>query len=260
MTPSYERYDSHEVYGFTKPGPLIVTCEHASNRIPAPLRTNATDREWLSTHWGVDIGARTVCRELIRSTRSIGVFARFSRLLADANRDPSHAHLIRCAVEGHVLSFNSRLTIEEVDRRLECYHAPYHAAVDRVVDARMAEPEDVMLLSVHSFTPKLGDEVRQMDVGVLFDPFEAVARRLQSEIANEGLKVALNEPYSGRNGLMYSALRHGAAHNAVYLELEINQKLINTPADARKMGRTLARVLGQLRVRSRAQPLEQEAS
>lgn len=249
MTPIYERYDSHEVYGFPGSGPLIVTCEHASKRVPAPLRTTASDREWLSTHWGWDIGARTVCRELIRQTESIGVFARFSRLLADANRDPAHEHLIRCAVEGHVLSFNSCLTIEEVDRRIELFHAQYHAAVDRVVDARMKHSGDVMLLAVHSFTPQLGDEVRKMDVGVLFDPFEAIARRFQAEIAAEGLKVALNEPYSGRDGLMYAACRHGSSHDAVYLELEINQSLISTAADARKMGRSLARALSRLQVR-----------
>jgi len=170
-------------------------------------------------------------------------------LIADANRAPEHPHLIRCAVEGDVLSFNSRLTIEEVDRRLESYHAPYHAALDRIVEKRKAAPEGVLLLSVHSFTPKLGDEVRQMDVGVLYDPFEAVAKRFQEEIAAEGLKVALNEPYSGRNGLMYSVHRHGTVHETLHLELELNQALIATSTDARKMGRLLTRALRRLKVR-----------
>ena len=249
MQPNYERYESHEVYGFSEPGPLVVTCEHASKRVPAPLRTTEQDRAWLSTHWGWDIGARTVCREIIRQTRSVGVFSRFSRLITDANRAPDHAHLIRCAVEGEVLSFNSRLTIEEVDRRLETYHAPYHAAVDRIVEKRKADPSGMMLLSVHSFTPKFGEEVRQMDIGVLYDPFEAVAIRLRDEIAAEGLKVALNEPYSGRNGLMYSAHRHGTVHGALHLELEVNQALIGTPAGARNMGRLLTRALRRLKVR-----------
>ena len=102
----YERFESHEIYGSSDSGPLVLTCEHASRRIPAPLRTTANDRKWLSTHWGWDIGARTVCREMIRQTGGVGVFARFSRLLADANRAPNHEHLVRCAVEGDVLSFN----------------------------------------------------------------------------------------------------------------------------------------------------------
>ena len=246
----HERFESHEIYGSSDPGPLVLTCEHASRRIPAPLRTTANDRKWLSTHWGWDIGARTVCREMIRQTGGVGVFARFSRLLADAHRAPSHEHLVRCAVEGDVLSFNQGLTIEEVDRRLEKYHAPYHAAIDRVIGARMSQPGDVMLLAVHSFTPQLGDDRREMDVGVLFDPYEPVARRFRDEIAAEGLKVALNEPYSGRNGLMYAAMRHGQAHGALYLELELNQKLIGNAADARKMGSALTRAFRRLRFRS----------
>ncbi len=249
MKPIHEIHESHEVYGFPGKGPLLVTCEHSSRRIPAPLRTTRTDRNWLATHWGWDIGARTVCRELIRQTQSLGVFARFSRLLCDANRAPDHQHLIRCAVEGSVLSFNKRLTIEEVDRRLEKYHAPYHAAVDHAVAQRINSPGDVLLLAVHSFTPQFGEEKRTMDLGVLYDPFESVALRLQAEIAKTGLNVALNEPYSAKDGLMYAATRHGDEHGAVYLELELNQKLIGTAPDARKMGRTLATALRNIRLR-----------
>jgi predicted N-formylglutamate amidohydrolase len=61
--------------------------------------------------------------------------------------------------------------------------------------------------------------------------------------------VALNEPYSGRNGLMYAAHLHGTSHGAVHLELELNQALISTPAAARKMGRLLTRALGRVRLR-----------
>ena len=249
MKAFYEQYDSHEVYGFSGAGPLLLICEHASNRVPAPLRTTATDREWLATHWGWDIGIRSVCREIIRQSGSIGIFARFSRLICDANRAPDHPHLVRCAVEGQVLSFNKRLTIEEVDRRLHKYHAAYHAAVDLAVAERMKHKGDVLLMAMHSFTPQLGEEKRWMDVGVLFDPFEPIARRLQTELDREGLKVALNEPYSAKDGLMYAATRHGSAHEAVYLELEVNQKLIDTPAGARKMGRTIHRALSRLQMR-----------
>jgi len=248
--PITEQYESHEIYGFPGEGPYLLTCEHASNRIPAPLRATPEDKEWLQTHWGWDIGIRTVTRELIRQTGSSGIFARFSRLLCDPNRAPDNPTLIRCAVEGAVLSFNDNLTIEEVDRRLQVYHAPYHAALDRAVSARQAEQGDMMLLSMHSFTPVFGDEDRGMDVGVLFHPYEGIARRLAREIADEGFVVALNEPYSARKGLMYAATRHGTSHNAIHLELEVNQKLLGSAGGARKVGRALTRALGRLRIRS----------
>ena len=129
------------------------------------------------------------------------------------------------------------------------YHAPFHAAVDRVMSDRMQINRDVLLLSVHSFTPQLGEEKRTMDIGVLFDEYEPIAHRLRDEIAAEGFKTALNEPYSGRNGLMYTAHRHGTTSGAVFLELEINQALIGDAASARSVGRALTRALNRLRIR-----------
>lgn len=248
--PIYQRADSHETYGWPGKGRFLITCEHASNRVPAPLRSSASDREWLATHWGWDIGARTVCREIIRQTGSFGVFSRFSRLVCDANRAPDNPSLIKCALEGDLLNFNAGLTIEEVDRRIGRYHAPYHQAVDQATAERLAQPGEVMLLAIHSFTPQLGDDVRTMDIGLLFNPFSEVAHRMAEEFRQEGLSVALNAPYSAFDGLMYAAERHGTNHQAVYLEVEINQKCISNAADARKMGSTLTRALERLRWRS----------
>jgi len=249
--PHYERHDSYEVYGFSDPTPFLITCEHASNRVPSPLRTNSQDRDWLRTHWGWDIGARSVCREVIRRTRSRGVFARYSRLICDANRAPDDPTLVLCAVEGCVLSFNAQVSVEEIDRRLVQYHEPYHTAVDKMMADSMRQTGQTMLLAVHSFTPQLGDEIRTMDIGVLFHPFENIARRLAGEIEAEGYTVAYNEPYSGREGRMYAAMRHGSKHDSVFLELELNQKLIDTPAGARKVGAALSRALTRLKWRGR---------
>ena len=58
--PLQQRTDAFEVYGYPEAGPLVLSCEHASARIPPPLTTTASDREWLGTHWALDIGARAV--------------------------------------------------------------------------------------------------------------------------------------------------------------------------------------------------------
>jgi hypothetical protein len=49
---------------------------------------------------------------------------------------------------------------------------------------------------------------------------------------------------------MYAADRHGSAHGAVYLELEVNQRNLRTTAEARKVGRALTRALARLKTRS----------
>ena len=248
-------FDSNAVtiYGEgARRGPMIVTCEHASARVPHPLRTNAHDRPWLKTHWGYDIGAATVAREIIRQSGSAGVFARFSRLVCDPNRSTDHPDWIRRSVEGHPLTFNRRLDANECKRRRSSYYEPYHDAVDRILDERLKCGGDVLLLSVHSFTPVLGNERRDMEIGVLFDRYAAVATRLAELLRDEDFKTELNQPYSGMAGMMFAANRHGSAHNVVYLETEVRQDLTDTAPKARAVGKRFASALERLTVRLRS--------
>ena len=236
-----EKAEAWERYG--TPGRFVFTCEHASHRVPAPLATTEADRGWLRTHWGYDIGARTLTRELVRRMGGTAVLGRFTRLVVDANREPEHRDLVRTEIDGHRLSFNDHLAEVEVFRRVRDYHQPFHAEIDRVLRASQAQGAEVVLISVHSFTPVWSQHLRLMDAGVLFDDHEDDALRLHQALLDEGLDSALNAPYSGRDGLIYSASRHGRACGVRHIELEVNQSLIRTPAHARRLGPTLARAL-----------------
>jgi len=230
-------------------GPLVVTCEHASNRVPAPLRVAAADRPYLESHWGWDIGAAAVARRLVEATGSVGVLAGFSRLVCDANRVWEAPGCIVEEVGGHRLTFNRDLDLVERQRRKDRCHDAFHGAVDDLVQARVQTGGDLGLLSIHSFTPELGDEVRTMEAGVLFDDHSATASRLRGALEAEGVATALNEPYTGADGeLIYSAARHGGGHGLAYLELELRQDLIDTPAGADAMALRLVRALDRVRM------------
>ncbi|MEM6929678.1 MAG: hypothetical protein AAF602_22250, partial [Myxococcota bacterium] len=54
-------------------------------------------------------------------------------------------------------------------------------------------------------------------------------KRLLDHLAVAGWSVALNEPWSGREGLMYAADRHSLAHGRVALEIEVRQDLLRKP-------------------------------
>ena len=235
--------ESLEIFRGGASGPFLFTCEHASARIPPPLsrRVTAEDRRWLGTHWALDLGAAAVTRELARGTGSAAVLARFSRLVCDANRPPGAADWIRHEVQGVPLGFNRAVDQRERRRRLRLYHEAYHHGVDRAL-AGLAGP--VTLVAVHSFTPRLGGERRTMEAGVLFDErYERAARRLARRLARDGLRTALNRPYSGRRGMIHSVQLHGRAHGLPYLELELRQDLIDSSPRARAMGRRLAALL-----------------
>jgi len=97
-------------------------------------------------------------------------------------------------------------------------------------------------LSVHSFTPVLGKKERQFDLGVLFDAYDDLAHEVGQRLHHEGHRVRYNEPYSGYDGLIFSARNHGEKNGIVYLELEINQNLIATTAGAARIATAVSNV------------------
>ena len=229
--------------------PLVVTCEHASNRLPDEITATAEDLPWLETHWGWDPGAGAVTRALIEHKECAGIFSRFSRLVCDPNRHVAEWDWIRPEVEGYPLSFNQDLDDEERSRRRATYHEPYHAEIDACLSERLAHGGDVLLLSIHSFTPVLGDEIRPMEMGVLYDRFDPVAHRFAHHLRENGFVTALNEPYSGKDGAIYSAGLHGCRHGVIYLELEIRQDIIDTPEKVSDVAYRLAKAIDVLKIR-----------
>jgi predicted N-formylglutamate amidohydrolase len=220
-------------------GPFVFTCEHASRRLPE-WEPEPGDLPLLEDHWGWDVGAADLTRALAALTRSCAVLSCFSRLVCDPNRQPSEASFVLEEVEGRRLSFNRAVGDRERRRRQARYFDPFHDAIDRTLRARTAQRAPVRLCSVHSFTPLYLGRARPMEVGILFDDHDLHAWRLEGALAEQGFETVLNAPYSGRDGLIYSARRHGRLHRLVYLELEVRQDLIDTREKAWAVARRIA--------------------
>jgi predicted N-formylglutamate amidohydrolase len=235
-------HDSYEIVGDPAVGPFLFTCEHAGRRLPE-WEPAAADLPYLEDHWGWDVGAADLTRELARRCGAAALLTRFSRLVCDPNRAPEEASFVVREVAGHALSFNRAVDAAERARRRARYFDPYHAAIDRALADRVVSGAEVRLCSIHSFTPVYEGRARAMEVGVLFDDHTALARGLLDALAREGFAAAENEPYSGLAGLIYAARRHGRAHGVVYLELEVRNDLIATPDRARATAERIARAL-----------------
>lgn len=209
------------VVGGSAAQPFILTCEHASERLPEPWQWGDEDRWLVGTHWAYDIGAEDLARELANALGATAILSRFSRLLADPNRDDGSMDLFLARAEGREIALNRNIDAEERERRLARLWRPFHAVVDREV-ARSACP---VVLAIHTFTPVWHGVPREVEVGVLFDQEEELAEHTRAALAATGLVVRMNEPYSGRAGLIYSAGRHAARHGRRALELEVRQDL-----------------------------------
>lgn len=234
---------AYEIVGSpNEAGPFVFTCEHATGYLPE-WELDPRDRHLVEDHWGWDIGAADLTRELVAHTGSCAVLSRFSRLVCDPNREPSEESFVVEAIDGEPLVLNRGVDAHERERRRQRYFDPFHDAVDRVLRQRAARPGPVQLCAIHSFTPQYLGRVRPMEVGVLFDIHDEPAWLLESALAKHGFESVLNAPYSGQDGLIYAAQRHGSAHGLVYLELEVRQDLIDEPAKAADVGSRIAGAL-----------------
>lgn len=206
-------------------GPVVMTCEHASVRMPEPWAWPEADRWLVGTHWSYDLGVADLVRALHDRTGWPAVLSRFTRLLVDPNRPVDHPDLFRTTAEGRVVHLNAGLSQAERARRIRALHAPYEATVDQVVEAAA----DAVVMSLHSFTPVYEGKRRALELGVLFDEDEDTARQIAQLLSDAGWHVRLNEPYSGRAGLMYAAARPAKKFDRTSIELEVRQDLLMDP-------------------------------
>lgn len=220
---------SHRSLTGRRDAPVVLTCEHATERLPAGWVWPEADERLLGTHWSHDLGVADLTEALAARTNWPATLAGFSRLLIDPNRGPDQPNLFRTHADGQPVALNAGLTEPERSLRM-ALHRDYHAACDAMV----AAAPWALVFSLHSFTPSYEGERREMEVGVLFNHWEPPAIRLAAHLSSAGWRVALNRPWSGREGLMYAADRHSEAHGRVALELEVRQDLL---ADADQRNR-----------------------
>jgi predicted N-formylglutamate amidohydrolase len=215
---------------------LVLTCEHASASIPERYGNLGLGVEQLRDHISWDIGAGMLTQELCVLLDAAAVLSDVSRLVVDCNRQTTDHDLI--PEESHGIRIPGNVSLSEAERihRLDSFYHPYHEAIDRSVEGRGV----TLLLSIHSFTPSIAGVRRDFDAGVLFDDFEELAICLARGLGDAGLAVRMNEPYSGLDGLIFSARHHGRQNDIPYLEIEINNRLLRSDEDVRLVARRVA--------------------
>jgi predicted N-formylglutamate amidohydrolase len=224
---------------------LLLTCEHAGNRIPrvhAPLFRSAGRA--LASHRGWDPGALELARLLSRRLRRPLLAVTWSRLLVEANRSETNPRIWS--------RFTAPLPRRERERILELWWRPHRRKVEAAVAAGTACRGRVVHVAIHSFTPRLAGEVRNADIGLLYDSrragearlcrrWAAILRRLDPE-----LRIRFNYPYNGAaDGLTTGLRRRYGGARYLGIELEINQARVAAPG-WRSFQQTIAESLREL--------------
>ncbi len=150
-----------------------------------------------------------------------------TRLVVDLNRSSYHRNVFSEYTRG--------LTREQRAAAMAAHYWPYRNAVESAVDDAVAAGRAVLHVSSHSFTPVLHGEVRNCDLGFLYDPgrsgevrfidawYEAV------RAAAPELVLRRNYPYRGTSDGLVTHLRRRHSDRAYAgVELEVNQKHVGS--------------------------------
>ncbi|MHA1189279.1 MAG: N-formylglutamate amidohydrolase [Alphaproteobacteria bacterium] len=221
--------DSFRVVTGDQAMPLIILCDHASNRLPAAYGSLGVSERHLERHIAFDIGTEALGDLLAERLGAAAIFSQFSRLLIDPNRGEDDPTLIMQLSDGAIVPGNADVDGGERERRLARYYRPYHQAISDLIDSHLAAGRAPILFSLHSFTPDWKGTVRPWHAGILWDKDPRFARPLIDRLGAEGgLFVGDNEPYTGwlQNDTMY---RHGTVRGIAHALLEIRNDLICDP-------------------------------
>ena len=206
---------------------LVITCEHASNAIPAFAKSAFTDcKKLLETHRGYDIGALNIFKHLCKDLHpDFSLAGKYSRLAIDLNRSLNHPN---------VFSEYSEKLPEASKEKLRGIWRTHRSPVEEFIGKalRKSARAEILHLGIHSFTPVMNGSLRNADIGILYDPrcpAEKEAARTFKCRLNEKypeFKVRFNYPYRGAADGFTTALRKKFGARYIGLEIEINQALL----------------------------------
>jgi predicted N-formylglutamate amidohydrolase len=238
---------AYEVVNGEGRGRVVLTCDHASARIPRRLGTLGVSPADRKRHVALDIGAAAVARRLSRILDAPLVLCGYSRLVVDCNRPLDQPEAFVTESEDVRVPGNEALGEAERAGRAEAFYWPYHDAVNRVVGARTGGERPPVLVSVHSYTPVYHGQSRPWHIGVLSRLDRRLAELMLGRLGAEGdLCVGDNDPYRVALDEDYTIPVHGEIRGLPHALLEIRQDLVAEDRGALDWAERMAGVLADL--------------
>ncbi|MGI9259352.1 MAG: N-formylglutamate amidohydrolase [Gammaproteobacteria bacterium] len=227
--------------------PIVLACDHSSNRMPRALGELGLGRESLAQHIAWDIGAGAVTRKLSERLDAAAVLGGYSRLVVDLNRDLRDPTAYPAISDGVLIPGNISLTVEERAERARVFFKPYHEVLRGAIQERSSAQQQPVLISIHSFTPKQFGVLRPWHVGILWDEDPRLALPLLAALrAQRDIAVGDNQPYSGRHPADYTIDHHAEPLGLSYAAIEIRQDMIGDESGQREWADRLAEIFNVL--------------
>ncbi len=225
---------------------LILVCDHACNVLPEGYGTLGLPAPELERHIAYDIGVAGVTKRLSAQLGVPAILSSYSRLLIDLNRSLDDPTLIMQLSDGAIVPGNANIKDREVETRIAKYYAPYHAAIDALINQALGTGQSPVLLSIHSFTENWKGVPRPWHATVLWDKDPRLPVPLIKALKrNSKLVIGENVPYTGelKGDCMYE---HGTRRGLAHALIEIRQDLIRDEKGQEEWANRLAGIFDEL--------------
>ncbi|MFZ5673795.1 MAG: N-formylglutamate amidohydrolase [Pseudomonadota bacterium] len=232
-----------EIHNGEAASDFFLICEHAGRLLPRGAGSLGLPETELTRHIAWDIGARDVATALADRLAAPLFMQRYSRLFCDCNRKPHVASFAPEVSEATVIPGNRGLREADRQRRAEAVFWPFHNAVTKALDRRLAQKRLTLLVTIHSFTPVFLGKNRPWQVGVMFRKDKFFAPQVTQWLTdNTDFTVGINEPYKVSDD-DYTVPVHGEGRDLPHVEFEIRNDLIPDRQAAGKWANLLAQAL-----------------
>jgi len=246
--PSLLGEDEPEPFEVVNPegtAPFILTCDHASARVPAALEGLGLDEAVIRRHIGWDIGAAELARRLSHRFDATLVMSGYSRLVIDCNRELDDPTSIPEISDGVIVPGNRALHPRAIEARQAQLFQPYHNAVRAALKRFADKGHAPGIISMHSFTPVFKGDERPWHIGVLWNKDPRIPKPFIANLERDpDIAVGENKPYSGQDEYGYTIHNHAEANGFPHVLIEVRQDLIDTQHGAAAWSERVARALG----------------
>ena len=231
--------------------PIVLICEHASNFIPSFLHDLGLNSEGMLSHAAWDIGAYEMACEISELLDAPLIASKISRLVYDCNRAPESGVGIPSKSEIIEVPGNKNLSKDEIDDRVKFVYEPFHELINKTI----SDPDRVSLskqhtsptiITLHSFTPVFFGEERSVELGILHDKDDRLAKLMMQEaISRTKLKAEFNAPYDASDNVMHTINKHSGNTDFMNVMIEIKNDLLSNSSDINSIALDLSNIISE---------------
>lgn len=217
-----------ELVNLSGTAPVLVSCDHASNFIPASLNNLGLENHDLNRHIAYDIGALDLSRVLADKLNAPLIHSGYSRLIIDPNRHLGDPGSIPIISEGTEIPGNHPLSGSQKQARIRQFFWPYHDKFSLTLDGFQSGGIYPVILAIHTFTPVYHGMERPWHVGVMWDTDDRMAIPFIQNLRQQtDFMIGDNQPYTALDPMGYAFDVHARRRGLPHLFIEVRQDLVS---------------------------------